>query len=363
MPKILIIEDESLPRETVVRLLNRKGYETLEAQDGQMGVNLAREHQPDLVLSDIHMPKLNGFQVLQHLRASPETSTIPVIFLSAMNDLKASRQGMAQGADDYLGKPYSADELLQIVSVQLQKKARIQEKQDTSLKVLRKNIIYALPHELRTPLSIILGYGQILEADAKKVQPDEILEFAQSIVASGQRLQRVIENYLVYAQIEVLNGDKNEIEKLRNHIIKDVAKVIEEAARKRAAQYHREDDLYLDVCHLALRISEANLSKIVDELLDNAFKFSRPGSKVVVKAVRDGDSFRLYIRDHGRGMTNEQLNSLGAYMQFDRELFEQQGLGLGFSIAQKLVDLHSGKLNIESRPNQGTMISVELSIY
>lgn len=363
MPRVLVVEDEVLLRKTTVDVLTFGGYETLEAADGYTGMHLTREHLPDLVISDVMMPNFDGYELLKALRTDPRTSAIPVVFLSALNDSKDIRHGMNEGADDYLGKPFSADELLRVVGTQLKKKTLIQDKYDTSLKLLRKNIIYALPHELRTPLSIILGYGQILETDYQTVSPDDLLQWAQAIVGAGQRLQRVIENYLVYAQIEVIQGDAAEVEQLRNHLVRDAASVIENVARALAVQYERETDLSLDLCRLALRISEANLKKIVEELVDNAFKFSSPGSKVLVKSVRDEDIFKLYVRDHGRGMTPEQVTALGAYMQFDRALLEQQGLGLGFTLAHRLVELHNGKLNIESRPQQGTLVSIEWSVY
>ena len=363
MPKILVIDDDAMPRDTIVKLLKFSGYETLEARDGRSGIQLAGEHLPDLVISDVRMPIVTGFDVLEGLRANPDTNAIPIVFVSALNDIKAIREGMNAGADDYLGKPYSADELLRVVDTQLKKKTLVHDKFDTSLKLLRKNITYALPHELRTPLSLILGYGQILESDYRTVKPEEVLESAQIIVKAGNRLQRLIENYLVYAQIEMIQDDPQEVEQLRNHIIKDVAPIIEKIAQKIAAKYKRGEDLSLDLCHLALRISEPNLKKIVDELVDNAFKFSAKGSKVVIKTLHEQDTFKLYIRDYGRGMTAEQIKSLGAYMQFNRALFEQQGLGLGFTLAQRLVELHNGKLRIESRLDQGTAVGIEMSIY
>ncbi len=363
MSTILVIDDEPMPRETMIKLLNFRGYETLEARDGHTGMQLVSEHLPDLVISDVRMPNTTGLEVLKALRASPETSSIPVVFVSALNDLQAIREGMNAGADDYLGKPYSAEELLRVVDTQLKKKTLANDKFDTSLKLLRKNIIYALPHEFRTPLSVILGYGQILEQEYRTVDSEELLQWAQSIVGAGNRLQRVIENYLVYAQIEMIQDDPQEVEQLRNHIIKDVYQIIESVAMRTAEKYNRQTDLTLDLCHLALRMSEANLKKIVEELVDNAFKFSSRGSKVIIKAVHEQDTFKLYVRDYGRGMTPEQTKSLGAYMQFNRALFEQQGLGLGLTLAQRLVELHKGKLRVESRPDQGTAIGIELSVY
>lgn len=363
MAKILVIDDEALPRETLIRLLNAGGYETVEAASGRAGLQIAAEQLPDLIISDVRMPLMDGLAVLKELRANPHTSSIPIVFVSALNDLKAIRDGMNAGADDYLGKPYSAAELLGVVSTQLHKKTVIQDKYDTNLKILRKNITYALPHEFRTPLGVILGYGRLLEAEYNTIQPQELQEWAQTIVKSGLRLQRVIENYLVYIQIEMIHSDPHQVEALRNHIIKDSAVVIENAARKKALEYARVPDLSLDLCHIALRISEANLEKIVTELVDNAFKFSTTGSRVFVKSLHEDGLFKFYVRDYGRGISPEQKESLGAYMQFNREIFEQQGLGLGLTIARRLIELHKGTVRIESRLGQGTAIGVELPIY
>ncbi len=363
MVKILVIDDDPLPRETMIRLLTFSGYETLEAQDGRTGIQLASQYLPDLVISDVRMPNINGFDVLKELRFNPDTSSIPVVFVSALNDLKAIREGMNEGADDYLGKPYSAEELLRVVDTQLKKRTLARDKFDTSLKLLRKNIIYALPHEFRTPLSVILGYAHLLQDEYATVEREELHQWAQTLVKSGNRLQRVIENYLVYTQIEMIQGDANEVEQLRNHIIEDVARIIETVAQKKAKEYERPNDLSMDLCHLALRISEANLKKIVEELVDNAFKFSAKGSKVVIHGMHEQGIFKLQIQDYGRGMTPNQIESLGAYMQFNRAIFEQQGLGLGFTIAQRLVELHNGKIRIESQDGQGTTIDIELSIY
>ena len=299
MPKILVIDDDPMPRDTIIKLLNFSGYETLEARDGQSGMKLASEHLPDLVISDVRMPTVSGYDVLEGLRANPNTSSIPIVFISALNDIKDIRDGMNAGADDYLGKPYSAEELLRVVDTQLKKKNLAHDKFDTSLKILRKNITYALPHEFRTPLSLILGYGQILEGEYKTIQPDELLESAQVIVSAGKRLQRLIENYLVYAQIEMIQDDPQEVEQLRNHIIKDVALVIEKTAQKIAEKYERGADLSLDLCHLALRISEANLKKLSRNWsitpLNSRLKAQKSSSRLSTK--RNCSSFIFVIMD------------------------------------------------------------------
>lgn len=355
-----MVEDDRALRELVIETLRFAGYDTLAAADGEMALRVAEEALPDLIVSDINMPHMDGYTLLEMLRTRPQTNTIPVILLTALQDRRSMRQGMVGGADDYLPKPASPADILAAVKTRLHKQALMAEKSDSNLDKLRRNIIYALPHELRTPLSLILGYGQLLEMDYTTASREEILQIAETIVESGKRLERVVENYLVYAQLEVITSDPMEREAARNHVVENAAAVIAMTAQARAEIYDRVGDLTLELCECELHISEDNLKKMVGELADNAFKFSTPGQPVVLKSALEGTLFTLLVCDAGRGMSADQIQMIGAYMQFGREFFEQQGLGLGFAIAQRLVHLHDGRLEIESQISSGTTVRVEM---
>jgi signal transduction histidine kinase len=224
--------------------------------------------------------------------------------------------------------------------------------------MLRKNITYALPHEFETPLTGVLGYGHMLLMDTDNLKADEIREYATWIIKSGERLQRLIENYLVYAQIEIMSSDPKQVQALRNHIIKNTDDLIREEATRIADESSRIADLQLDLCDVALQISAGDLRKIISELVQNAFKFSSAGTPVHVSAKRTDKTFNLLIRDQGRGMTAEQIQQMGAYMQFERKLYEQQGIGLGFSIAKRLILLHGGQLNLSSVAGMETLVEI-----
>ncbi len=363
MSTILVVDDEKQIRDFLSATLQYAGYEVITASNGLAGSQLAEERLPNLIISDVNMPQLNGYQMLENIRKVPKTSTIPVIFLTAENNYPAMRKGMTGGAEDYLTKPVLPQDLLSCVKVQLEKRAVLEEQHHTTLRLLRKNIIYALPHELRTPLHMISGYAHLLEMDQGMSKPEDIVEFAKSINAATSRLERLFENYLVYAQLELLHLDPIELEALRNHLVKDTATVIESAVTERARQLNRVNDLQIDLCHIALRISEKNLTKIIFELADNAFKFSKPNSPVLIKSVRQEDLLYIYICDKGRGMNAEETSLLGAYMQFGRELYEQQGVGLGFTVAKRLIELHGGAVKVESQPSNGTVVTIRFSVY
>ncbi|MEP6985829.1 MAG: ATP-binding protein, partial [Chloroflexota bacterium] len=134
-------------------------------------------------------------------------------------------------------------------------------------------------------------------------------------------------------------------------------------AKEKAKEYKRQGDLTLELYYgPVFRISQADFSKIIEELLDNAFKFSETGTKVLLRSTQEGENFALHIRDYGRGMSGEQIKNLGTYMQFERTLYEQQGLGMGFTIAKRLVDLHGGRMKVKSDPQHGTLVQVSFPL-
>jgi signal transduction histidine kinase len=165
----------------------------------------------------------------------------------------------------------------------------------------------------------------------------------------------------VYAQIEVAVNDSEYIELFSTSVTDDPWMIVEHTAIQIAQTHQREFDLQFDVERLAsLPIVEDYLKKLVEELVDNAFKFSEPGQIVKVILASDETDYRLGIQDHGRGMTDDQIQHIGAYMQFNRKLYEQQGSGLGLVIARRIVDIHAGQFIVDSSENEGTTITVTL---
>ena len=362
MANIIAIDDNPSVLDTVVNILEAVGYSARGVLNGGNGVQIVRDRLPDLVICDINMPGLSGYDVLSELRLDPTTATIPVIFLTAQTERDDMRAGMELGADDYITKPFSARELLAAVNTQLEKQQIIATRYESTLRLLRKNIAYALPHELRTPLGSILGYAGILEMDAEELEPDEVRMMGERIIKAGTRLHRVFENYLVYAQLEIMAADPAEIAALRNHITGKVDQVVSDFAHAKADQAKRPDDMQVRLDKVALQISENDLKKILDELLDNAFKFSKPGTPIRVWSERTERNYTIIIRDYGRGMTQEQMSNIGAYMQFERVMHEQQGLGLGLIIAKRLTELHSAEMTLNSKPNHGVEVKIVFSI-
>lgn len=359
MTKILVIEDEPLIRANILEILMLSDFDAIEASDGEKGLELAKQELPDLILCDIMLPKLDGYQIVTALREHKPTANTPLIFLTARVERKDQRQGMEFGADDYLTKPFTPQELLKAIDIQLEKLSLRQSQAQTELQELRSNIALSLPHELHTPLNGILGMSQIIISDYDTIERDELLEIAEGIYQSGLRLYRLTQNFVLYADLEMISQDPARASSLLNKQSKTfVKKTISSIAEKKGQDFKRQDDLKLEIIEAEICLEEQKLSKIVEELIDNAFKFSLPHTTVLVQGVIQEKNFKLIIKNYGKGMTSEQINNLGGYRQFQRNLYEQQGSGLGLIIAKRLTELYGGKFVIESIPNQDVTVTI-----
>jgi signal transduction histidine kinase len=360
MKKILVIDDEEWLREMVHMALREKGFDVVEAENGATGIEAARRELPDLILCDVNMEKVNGYLTLSALRNEAATAAIPFILMTGLADNAGMRQGMELGADDYLPKPFAIEALYAAVEARLKKAQTLRQQAEKQLADLRDNISMMLPHELRTPLNGIVAYGEILTADAAHLPPAEIAEMGRVIYDSGKRLERLIENFLIYAQLELLAADPQKVSALRHKQTASPAKLIEERARAHAQAVERADDLVLELADQPMPISEDYLAKIVDELVQNAFKFSEAGRRVHLALFPLPNGVALSVSDQGRGFSTEHITRVGAYMQFDRKMHEQQGLGLGLTIAKRLTELHGGTLSIQSKRDSATTVTVKL---
>jgi len=173
------------------------------------------------------MPELDGYGVLQKLRSYPETEMIPFIFMTAKATKVDMRQGMELGADDYLTKPCTQEELIEEIETRLKKQAALQKSTQDKIEELRSNIALSLPHELRTPLQGIMGFSEFLIYDAEELKPtagaalprSEIKEMGEHIKSSGERLYRLIQNFLLYAELELMASNPERLKMLHSHEI------------------------------------------------------------------------------------------------------------------------------------------------
>src|SRR4051812_18187426 len=265
MKKILVIDDEEWLREMMLLALRQRGFEVIEAENGERGIEVARKELPDLILCDVNMDKVDGYLTLSSLRSEPSTASIPFILMTGLADQAGMRHGMELGADDYLPKPFTIEALYAAVDARLKKAKTVREEAERKLADLRDNISMMLPHELRTPLNGILAYGEILTSDAATLPPEEISEMGQVIYQSGKRLEHLVENFLIFAQLELLGSDPKKLESLLRTQTQSPVELIEKHARDQAHLANRPNDLFLEIADVIVPMSEDYLAKIVGE--------------------------------------------------------------------------------------------------
>ncbi|MDI1250833.1 MAG: response regulator [Lacunisphaera sp.] len=345
--KVLVIEDDPHWRSLIELQLEQDGHVVLTAADGVAGLALAAE-QPDVILCDIDMPRLNGFGVLEALRQQPALRDIPFIFLTGKTNRADQRRGMVHGADDYITKPFQYRDIAEGIAAVLAKRAALTEELRRHTEEQQREFSAPWSHELLTPLNGILGAAYVLESEFGTVSRGEIRELAASIRVSAVRQLVLARKLLQYFQLEQLReGNWSDPAAMM-----DAGTGLDDIARQEAVEAGRLADLQMDFASAAVRISAGWLQPAVAELVGNAFKFSPPGAPVRVTGRVEDGLYRLEVADGGVGMTAAERENIAAFRQFRRDKQEQQGLGLGLAMVQTIVALHGGSLSLESGPGE-----------
>jgi two-component system sensor histidine kinase/response regulator len=352
MKTILIVDDDDQQREMLKTMLKDEAYQVVEANSGVAGFLLAQQFLPDLILSDIHMPGGDGSTLLRDIRNDPELRAKQVVLITGRPDLVTPRKGMEEGADDFLVKPVHLASLLACVKARLSRASVNFRVEDKMLAGIRSTIPPNLPHEFFTPMAGIMGLMEILMADKQSLlTADDVEDIHKDIYESALRLNRTLKNYLLILNLKTTAKDPLMFPLLPRQAAERVKAGLAEALRIN----NRGADVSVEVGDCSISVKPDDLSQIVEELVDNACKFSRGGTSVRVSLNAEG---QLIVSDEGRGMTTDEIESIGAFRQFDRKQFEQQGLGLGLVLVQNLAAQSEATFKIKSESGRGTQIEV-----
>ncbi len=361
--QLLVVEDEPTVRQNLTELLEAEAFVVQSAANGAEALGILERFVPDLVICDVMMPVMDGHTFLRRIQEQPHLAGIPFIFLTAKVDPTDLREGLNLGADDYLTKPFTRDQLLHAVRLRIRKQEAVDAKFSKQLESLRSNISGSLPHELRTPLTGIIGFAEFLLEDLENIPPADVRQYVTYILQSGKRLHRLIENYVTYSDLQVrkIRGWNLGQRPVGDRDI-SVLEVLTQVAQTVAYEFDRPDDLIIQVEDVGIRVPEKEFERLFAEVIDNAFRYSQPDQLVRVSAKTEEGTLVTTIMDNGIGFTREQLGAIGAFMQFDRGKHEQQGSGLGLVIARELAELHNGSLHITSSEGVGTTVVVRLPL-
>lgn len=356
---VMVIDDSSVLREIMREVLEEAGYEVVEAAHGQLGLERAIAQPPDIVLCDINMPVLDGYGFVQAARAQPALRTMPVLMVTAMAEKKSMRRAMDAGADDFLSKPFTPEELVAAVAGQLARRERHAADAELSLDRLRGALLTSVPHELRTPLTSILGYAQLLVGRGETLPSARRIEMYRHIEGAAQRLSRTIGRYLEWSELnsargsgQLRRGEPVATERLAELLCGRAfrALVLESLPPDWASLPCNERQLagrplQIDLAPALIHCQGDDLLRLLAELIGNALKFSVPGGTVRVEGrLRPDGSYHLDVMNPGPAVPAHIQKVSGALIQFDRERQEQQGSGLGLALCCLLVQRNGGGL-------------------
>ncbi|MDF0553336.1 hybrid sensor histidine kinase/response regulator [Kamptonema sp. UHCC 0994] len=369
---ILIVDDEPDNFDVLETLLSEQDYQLHYAASGQDAIASLDTFNPDLILLDVMMPGIDGIEVCRRIKAMSKWQAVPIIMVTALNSKSDLAHCLSAGADDFISKPVNGIEMRARVHSMLRIKqqydniqslSRIQENTieflESNLNELRGNLASSLSHELNTPLNGILGTIGLLGDDLEEMDVTEIREMLGWADQSARRLEKLTKKFLIYLELELSASRPEKIASVRS---KFSATTIEAGLKSYAESINRSNDLIFALEEAEIAISERYLSAIIYELVDNALKFSLPETTIKISSQVVGEMLHLSVHDLGRGMTEEQIAKVGAFMQFERKSYEQQGIGMGLKIAKKIVELAGGEFSITSVYQQETTVTLTVPI-
>ncbi len=358
MKTILVVEDECDVRKNLEELLETEGYKVLSAGNGLEGYKLAFTKEPDLILSDIRMPKMDGFELLEKLQENNSTSSIPFIFLTAKTDIKDMRKGMSIGADDYIIKPYNIDDVLNAIRSRFRKS----EKHLSIAKEFKEVLMRKVPHELRTPLVGILGISEIISEDIDRLSKEELKEMVEKIKHSGERLHRRIEKFLIYAELldqkqsDIINRNQSDT----NFEID--SQLITSQILNKAIKFGRNEDLTIQLENHNIKITKWHFEILLNELIENSLKYSCKGSPINIVGWANCNNYILEIFDNGIWLKDIDVNKIDAFNFFGKEKATEEGLGMGLAIVKKIIELNQGYIGFKGNEEFSSIFEVGIPL-
>lgn len=365
MTRILIIEDEAPLREGITEMLELEGFEVISAENGQSGLTLAEQQPPDLIICDVMMPALNGYDVLYEVRQHSHMALVPFIFLTAKSEKTDMRYAMQLGADDYLTKPFSRKDLLKAIDTRLTRQIAMREALNQNLEDAKKTFTRMVAHELRTPLISIQMVQEIILRKIDQLSRDELLELVESLGSGSRRLSHLVEQLVFMTQLESQMISRNSIQEYGQPCrLSEIVKSSVEMAQRYATRQGNVSVRLVEQ-HQAMVICESRaLKHALAEIITNALNFSPDGGEVLITQWVEGGMAHVRVLDRGEGIPEEHIPGvLENFYQVNREVHEQQGIGMGLPLTRRIVEAHSGSLTLHSIVGKGTLVEIHLPLH
>ena len=368
---ILIVDDDPIVRSLMRATLAHDGFAVIEAEDGVEGCRLYEEHRPDLLLVDVIMPRMDGYQLCRELRGDPQSAYVPIVVATSLDDLPSIARAYDAGATDFIPKPINWLVLNHRVRYILRASRAFEDLRRNQERLIaakeaaeaanraKSEFLANMSHELRTPLNAIIGFSGMMSDRMFGPLSERYLDYANIIGSSGKHLLAIITDILDLAQAD---ADKLVLAEERvdlGEVVELGSSIVQDMARRAQIDFRSEIEAPLP----AMIGDPAKLTQILVNLLSNAIKFTAPGGTVRLKVERPAQrGITLRVEDTGIGMAADQIPiALAPFGQIESGLTRKhEGVGLGLPLTKRLVELHGGTIEIDSEPGKGTIVSAHL---
>jgi len=368
---VLIVDDTPGNIQVIGNILYQKGVNILIAQSGRDALTVISRKFPDVILLDIMMPEMDGFEVCEHLKRDPATKDIPIIFLTAKTHTDDVVKGFESGAVDYVTKPFNPIELLARVFTQLElKRSRDiimtqnqrlgeQNRKLQELNAAKDKFFSIIAHDLRNPFNTLIGLSGVLKNELDNYEPDRIRQYGQRIYQASERGYNLLENLLEWSKSQTGRIQFQPENVHLKNMITESLEVLESYAKIKQIAIHVEIPEDMDV------FADKNMLKtVIRNLVSNAIKYTEHGGTVNINAKDTGSEIEATVADTGVGIkkdTLEELFRIGAYYSTSGTA-QEKGTGLGLILCKEFIEKHDGKIWVESEVGKGSTFTFTIPL-
>lgn len=362
--KIILADDDAIMRELASAKLLEAGYKVVTACNGAEALSLLKKEGADMVISDLDMPVMNGFELTEAIRSDVGVGETPVMVITASDRGDAVDRAFAAGATSFLAKPMNWSLFHHAVKFVLRahddrKALRAARDQAEAGAKFKDSLMSVMSHELRTPLNAIIGFGQIIADQFSKQNDNLHREYADYIVDGGRRLLNSVSDMLLASDARSGPIVINETDVTLGVLVDDALAGVEKTVRLADAA------VSLKICSRDLEVccDRGLVSRAIRKLIDNSVKFGPRGVEIVLGAAltRQG-GLAIMVKDNGPGVKADRMEELTApFAQLDMSLRRsREGLGLGLPLVKVIADAHGGSFRLDSRPGEGARAIIML---
>lgn len=401
LANILIVDDEPNNLRVLSTILTEGGYQARSVLNGPMALRAAQSSPPDLILLDIMMPQMDGYQVCEHLKNDPSTKDIPVIFLSAKDQAADKVKAFAVGAVDYISKPFQIEEVmarvehhLRLCKLQqqlaqqncllqeeirqrqvaeealkqqnslLQKEIKERQKAEAALEKSNQDLMRSnaelekfasiASHDLRSPLSSILAYSQLLKISCSESMNEESQHYTQRIIDASNHMIMLIQDLLEYCHVEQVQEP---------FALIDCNQVLQEVCKNLSADISKNQAVITSDILPALMGNRSQLGQVFQNIVSNAIKYRQEAPpEIHVSFAMEKERCIFSVKDNGIGIEAEYFQKIFEMFKRLHNRKTYAGTGIGLAICQKIVELHGGQIWVESEPGKGSIFYFTLPV-